>query len=221
MKVTKTQAGVKSKCRRRIRRSRLACDRRELKLTWCLNAGPAGNDTLLSSAWAGDAAYSRILSSSCSRRPTSFSSVAMRASLVSRMAVSVPLDETPTFCVGYAFSNSICNAFRLSLVAFRSCVGRSHRNKRKIAISQSGTLVSEHNIVQLLIQNFSKTKIKWTGIQFKNAFSCKFSVGTKHRMKYVVTTTGRRVVVSGDDREQEPIYETRVSACKTRRTDNI
>lgn len=100
-------------------------------LTWCLNAGAAANCTLRSSAWPGDPAYSRILSSSCSRRPTSFSSVAIRASLVSKMAVSVPLEATPTLCVWYAFSNSICSAFRLSLVAFRSCVVESQTKKQR------------------------------------------------------------------------------------------
>lgn len=107
-------------------------------LTWCLNAGAAANWTLLSSAWPDDPAYSRILSNSCSRRPTSFSSVAMRASLVSRMAVSVPLDDTPTFCVWYAFSNSIWSAFRLSLVAFRSCVVESHKQTKKRCFHKKG-----------------------------------------------------------------------------------
>lgn len=108
-------------------------------LTWCLNAGAAANWTLLSSAWPGDPANNRIRSSSCSRRPTSFSSVAMRASLVSRIAVSVPLDDTPTFCVWYAFSNSSCSAFRLSLVAFRSCVWRTTEKRFRSQIVLEST----------------------------------------------------------------------------------
>lgn len=119
--------GEKQAGSRDVRRSRMRSVR--WLLTWCLNAGAAANWTLLSSAWPGDPAYSRILSSSCSRRPTSFSNVAMRASFVSKIAVSVPLEATPTFCVWYAFSNSICRAFRLSLVAFRSCLVESQTKK--------------------------------------------------------------------------------------------
>ena len=125
-------------------------------------------------------ALSRILSNSCSKRATSFSRVAIRASFVSRIAVRVLLEGPLEFWV-YAFSNCICSALRVSLVAFNSWIiskQNIHWIKRKFleGLTQHYFLeTTAREEVDLQNQKFERKPISPTGIS-KRAYKIIFVI---------------------------------------------